>query len=148
MSYKTTQEGFWAGKFGEDYIQRNRGDAAIAQNLAFFSKALVRARRLSSCIEFGANIGLNLRALQLLYPNLEQTGIEINRQAAEQLATVIPRVLGDTWFERVGGVGIGRDLLHSRTTFWSGLWGGQKKIRVACLRLWIALRRCSAWGRR
>jgi len=66
--YKTEQEAFWAGEFGTEYIQRNQGDQLLASNLAFFAKALSRAQGVDSCIEFGANIGMNLRALRLLHP--------------------------------------------------------------------------------
>lgn len=90
MTYKTDQESFWAGEFGTSYIARNQGDSLLASNLDFFAKALRQARNLSSCVEFGANIGMNLRALKLLYPAQEQFGVEINAQAARQLAEVIP----------------------------------------------------------
>lgn len=88
--YKTDQEEFWAGTFGSEYIQRNQGDALLASNLAFFSKALHAARDIKSCIEFGANIGMNLQALKLLHPIFDASGIEINSQAARELAHVIP----------------------------------------------------------
>lgn len=90
MPFKTEQEAFWAGDFGVDYIGRNRGDALLASNLDFFGKALRQARGLTSCIEFGANIGMNLRALKLLHPAQEQFGIEINPEAARQLGEFIP----------------------------------------------------------
>lgn len=90
MTYQTEQEAFWAGDFGAEYIGRNQGSELLAANLAFFAKALAAARGLSSCIEFGANIGMNLRALQLLYPRQEQHAIEINPQAAAELGRVIP----------------------------------------------------------
>lgn len=90
MSYKTEQEEFWSGAFGDAYIDRNKGDALLASNLNFFTKALQSAESPSSCIEFGANIGMNLRALKLLYPGQDQHGIEINADAAAQLAEVIP----------------------------------------------------------
>lgn len=90
MTYQTEQEAFWAGAFGTDYIQRNQGEALLASNLDFFAKALRAARGVKSCIEFGANIGMNLRALRLLHPALEQHGIEINADAARELAQVIP----------------------------------------------------------
>jgi pseudaminic acid biosynthesis-associated methylase len=89
MTFKTDQETFWAGDFGADYIQRNQGDALLASNLDFFSKALRNARGIKSCIEFGANIGMNLKALKLLHPTQEQHGIEINATAAKELAQVI-----------------------------------------------------------
>ena len=90
MSYTTEQEDFWAGAFGTEYIQRNQGDALLASNLAFFSKALRGAHRIDTCIEFGANIGMNLKALRLLHPSQEQYGIEINADAARELSKVIP----------------------------------------------------------
>jgi pseudaminic acid biosynthesis-associated methylase len=90
MSYKTEQEAFWAGEFGEQYSERNRGDQLLASNLAFFAAALAKARSAASCIEFGANIGMNLRALRLLYPGQQQHAVEINPKAARQLAEVIP----------------------------------------------------------
>ena len=90
MSYKTDQEEFWAGEFGNNYIQRNQGDAFLASNLNFFTKALMSAHNIQSCIEFGANIGMNLRALKLLYPQQQQYGVEINAEAVQQLEHVIP----------------------------------------------------------
>jgi len=90
MTFKTEQEKFWAGEFGTEYIQRNRGDALLASNLDFFAKALRMVRGVKTCIEFGANIGMNLRALNLLHPEQEQYGIEINADAARELAQSIP----------------------------------------------------------
>ena len=90
MSFKTEQEAFWAGAFGTEYIQRNQGDALLASNLDFFAKALRATRHVRSCIEFGANIGMNLKALKLLHPTQEQHGIEINAEAARELSKVIP----------------------------------------------------------
>ena len=58
-AFKTEQEKFWAGEFGDDYIGRNQGAQAHASNLAFFSRVLERTRPIVSALEFGANIGLN-----------------------------------------------------------------------------------------
>lgn len=88
--FKTEQEAFWAGDFGTEYIQRNQGDALLAANLAFFTRALRCAQGIQSCIEFGANIGMNLKALNLLRPGIEAHAIEINAEAAKQLGTLIP----------------------------------------------------------
>ena len=88
--FKTEQEAFWAGDFGTQYIARNQGDELLAANLNFFSKALRSARSISSCIEFGANIGMNLKALKLLHPGLDAHAIEINVEAAKELGAVIP----------------------------------------------------------
>lgn len=90
MTFKTEQEIFWAGEFGTEYIQRNQGDALLASNLAFFSKALHQAHGIKNCIEFGANIGMNLKAIKLLHPGIDVHGIEINADAAQELGNVIP----------------------------------------------------------
>lgn len=90
MKFKTEQEAFWAGDFGTEYIQRNNDDSFLASNLGFFVRALRAARGVKTCIEFGANIGVNLKALKLLNPLLEQHGIEINVDAARELELNIP----------------------------------------------------------
>ena len=87
--FATPQEEFWAGQFGTDYIERNRSNQLLASNLEFFSRALRRAGRVGSCVELGANIGMNLRALKLLYPEIEARGVEINEQAAAELRQTI-----------------------------------------------------------
>jgi spore coat polysaccharide biosynthesis protein SpsF len=92
MTFKTEQEIFWAGDFGSDYIERNQGDRLLASNLDFFSKALRSSRGINSCIEFGANIGMNLKVLKLLHPYIESHAIEINAKAALLLGTVIPSI--------------------------------------------------------
>lgn len=84
-NYISDQEEFWAGEFGTDYIVRNKGNKILASNLIFFSKALSQAGNLENCIEFGANVGMNLRALKLLYPNIKIDAIEINKNAVDEL---------------------------------------------------------------
>ena len=81
----TAQEDFWVGSFGDDYIDRNKSSKLLASNLHFFSIALRYVGQLSSCVELGANIGMNLTALQLLYPGIALRGVEINQEAARQL---------------------------------------------------------------
>lgn len=87
--YSTEQEKFWANEFGTEYIERNQGDQLLASNLNFFSKALKQAGRIESCIEFGANIGMNLKALNLLYPSIRLNAVEINKNAANILGGFI-----------------------------------------------------------
>lgn len=89
MTFRTDQEAFWAGKFGTDYIGRNDNAELLASNLNFFAHALKNAGRIASCVEFGANIGMNLRALKLLFPKMIQHGIEINQDAAASLAEFV-----------------------------------------------------------
>lgn len=89
MAFRTEQEAFWAGIFGAEYIDRNDSLAMVAANVSLFSHALRCAGRIESCLEFGANIGMNLRALKLLFPEMAQYGIEINPEAAEGLSRFI-----------------------------------------------------------
>ena len=89
MDFKTEQEKFWAGEFGNDYITRNQSEEYLAANLNFFSKVFNRLSRPNSLIEFGANVGMNLRAIKLLFPTIELAGVEINRSAAGELSKVI-----------------------------------------------------------
>lgn len=86
MNFKTEQEEFWAGDFGNEYINRNNSKDIIASNLNFFAKSLKQVGIPKTLIEFGANIGMNLRAIKLLYPNIILHGIEINKTAASELA--------------------------------------------------------------
>lgn len=88
-NYATPQEAFWAGEFGTEYIGRNDSAQILASNLSLLSKALKQAGRISSCLEFGANIGMNLKALQLLYPGIQLKAVEINPDAAKILANLI-----------------------------------------------------------
>jgi len=85
MSYKTEQEDFWAGEFGNDYINRNNDAALVAANLALFAKVFQSIRPVESVIEFGANIGLNLRAIHALLPQAQLAAIEINSKAVQEL---------------------------------------------------------------
>lgn len=86
---RTPQEAFWAGEFGTAYSDRNTGDAMLASNLRLFGEALRTAGPVASCLEFGANIGMNLRALRLLYPAMTARAVEINAEAAHRLAEVV-----------------------------------------------------------
>lgn len=85
MTYRTEQEAFWAGDFGDDYTVRNVGQNWVATNLSLFADVLRRTRNVRSAVEFGANIGLNLRALDLLLPEAELAAVEINGTAAAKL---------------------------------------------------------------
>ena len=89
MQFETDQEKFWAGNFGTEYIARNNSQKLLGANLHFFSKALRTAAPIKSCLEFGANIGLNLKSLSLLYPGIELSAVEINADAVSQLSKLI-----------------------------------------------------------
>lgn len=83
MTYQTEQEEFWAGDFGNDYIDRNDDKRILAGNQRLFSKILTPAVGVESAIELGCNIGLNLEALKWVDPAIRLTGVEINERAAK-----------------------------------------------------------------
>ncbi|HNW25903.1 MAG TPA: hypothetical protein PKI94_03840 [Candidatus Gastranaerophilaceae bacterium] len=85
MVFKTEQENFWATAFGDEYIGRNDDDELLAGNVSMFSKVFAKAKNVKTVLEFGANIGLNLKAIKQLLPDVELSGIEINKKAADIL---------------------------------------------------------------
>lgn len=88
-SFTTEQEQFWAGDFGNDYIERNSSSQLIVSNVANWSRMLRCANGINSIRELGCNIGLNLSALSMLDPDLELSAVEIN-----ELAVAKARALG------------------------------------------------------
>lgn len=82
---KTEQEQFWAGKFGDEYTERNQGGLTLASNVALFAKIIARTRPIQSLIELGANRGLNLQAIKQLLPKTKLTAVEINEIAIKEL---------------------------------------------------------------
>jgi pseudaminic acid biosynthesis-associated methylase len=90
-AFKTKQEDFWAGDFGTDYISRNHSDGLLASNVNFFVESLRCIYGVKNIIEFGANVGMNLKALNILFPEVELFGIEINKNAVNLLNSAIPK---------------------------------------------------------
>jgi spore coat polysaccharide biosynthesis protein SpsF len=86
MKFKTEQEEFWAGNFGNEYVDRvNENVKRIASNIHLFSNILRKTSNIHSVIEFGANIGLNLKAINKLLPEAVLSAIEINAKAINLL---------------------------------------------------------------
>lgn len=81
MKYQTEQEEFWAGEFGNAYIEWNRDEQLVNILAVLFGDILKRAPNVQSILELGCNIGLNLRALRQIRPDLELCGYEINEIA-------------------------------------------------------------------
>lgn len=84
-NYKTEQEKFWAGQFGNEYIDRNPQYEMLISRIALFSKVLAHTRSIRSVIEFGSNIGSNLKAIKQFLPAAELSAIEINEKAVSAL---------------------------------------------------------------
>lgn len=85
MNFRTKQEEFWFGEFGNEYISRNSSKELLASNLNFFSQAFNQIQRPNSLIKFGANVGMNLKAIKQLFPNIELSAVEINKSASDRL---------------------------------------------------------------
>ena len=84
-TYDTEQVEFWAGEFGDAYTERSQGEKFVSANTALFSTILSKTSPISSVIEFGANIGLNLIAIKRLLPDVEISAVEINESAVKKL---------------------------------------------------------------
>jgi pseudaminic acid biosynthesis-associated methylase len=82
MSYRTEQESFWAGEFGNEYIARNQGEQLVTSNVVLFGRILKSAPHIRSIVELGCNIGMNLQALNRINKEFELCGFEINQNAA------------------------------------------------------------------
>ena len=88
ITYKTEQEEFWAGDFGNKYIGRNKDKKAITKNLNLFSKIFENTTNIKSVLEFDANIGLNLHAIKTLLPDVNISAVEINNLAIKILKKI------------------------------------------------------------
>ena len=85
MNYKTEQEKFWAGEFGNEYAERNKAEQGVICNIALFAEILKRTSAIRTVLEFGPNIGRNIKALKTLFPDAKYSAVEINHKAAESL---------------------------------------------------------------
>ena len=77
------QTAFWAGEFGNAYVERNRYDFRLRK--PFWNRILDIAEP-QSILEVGCNIGLNLLALRELDDTVELRGIDINAKALDEAA--------------------------------------------------------------
>ncbi len=86
MPYKTEQESFWAGNFGNAYRERSQVDQRqLATSARIWGNALTAMQYTpKSALELGCNIGRNLQALRFLAPSMEIDGVEINEDSAAE----------------------------------------------------------------
>ena len=63
-------------------------DQLLASNVHYFSRILEACSKVDSVLELGANIGMNMKALRILHPHASLSGVEINKQAYEQLISI------------------------------------------------------------
>ncbi|MBF0186066.1 MAG: pseudaminic acid biosynthesis-associated methylase [Magnetococcales bacterium] len=91
VDYKTEQEHFWAGHFGDEYTERNHpqeGQLLTSKTAVFTRIARAAGCRWSTILELGANRGLNLHALRRILPEAQLSAVEINPTAVSYLREV------------------------------------------------------------
>ena len=83
----TSQEKFWKGSFGSDYIRRHEISKWVKNNRFFFKNIFknIKQKKIKSVIEFGSNVGLNLIALNKVLKLEKIKAIEINKTAYQHL---------------------------------------------------------------
>ena len=79
-----TPSDLWSGSFGDAYIERNASQASQAASLRLMADAL-KGQNVQSVLEFGANVGLNLRSIGWLFPEATRSAVEINQRACSVL---------------------------------------------------------------
>ena len=77
--FKTTQEKFWAEKFGNKYLNRNLQSKNRLKTIGHALKK--NDLKIFSALELGCNIGYNLDALKKIFKDIELYGVEINNLA-------------------------------------------------------------------
>ena len=75
----------WKGRFGDQYIDRNKSEDLLASYTAMWAKILAKTEGVNSALEIGANVGLNLDAISRLRPGVHCEAIETNELACRQL---------------------------------------------------------------
>jgi pseudaminic acid biosynthesis-associated methylase len=86
--YITEQETFWAEEFGDEYLLRSNDAKIVCANTRLFCNIFRYTKNIRSIIELGANIGLNLLAINNLLSDVELSAVEINKKAVEELKKI------------------------------------------------------------
>ena len=110
-------EALWSGEFGDAYVERNLDSYSLRE--PFWSSIITRLRP-TRVLEFGCNVGGNLRWIA---PHLDPGGlygVDVNRKALAAVRGIVPDVnaiespirevpLRDDWFDLVFTMGV---LIH------------------------------------
>lgn len=81
---KSAQTLFWEGEFGDEYAKRCDFDPL--KRVPFWKKIINHAHDAKSICELGANIGINLKAIHQIKPEIELLGVEANKSACDKMA--------------------------------------------------------------
>ena len=84
MNSRNEQEKFWETTYSKDYIRKN-SDFNHELLIKGWEQILKSVSTPSNILEFGANIGRNIEALNHIYPNVAKTAIEISSDASSIL---------------------------------------------------------------
>lgn len=85
ITYRTEQEAFWAGEFGDAYRERcTLSSDAVAARSACLTRMLRHAAPVDTAFEVGCNIGLNLVSMNRVSPRTTLEAIEINAGSARR----------------------------------------------------------------
>ena len=79
MSQETEQ--FWAGQFGNEYLERNRVN--WRERMGFWESAIDFCAP-QSVLEIGCNAGWNLRAIQAVRHSVDLYGVDVNANAVNE----------------------------------------------------------------
>ena len=83
---------FWTGQGGDAYIDRNAFTLQnVAMRASMWERILDRVNPINRVLEVGANVGINIAALQrILPPHVSYYAIEPNAQAIKKLQELVP----------------------------------------------------------
>lgn len=82
----TEQEQFWIGAGGTSYTVDNyAGPTADPVKVDLWAASLANVGELESALELGCNMGLNLRAIHEVRPDVKLSAVEINPRAAQSV---------------------------------------------------------------
>jgi pseudaminic acid biosynthesis-associated methylase len=84
-------EALWAGRFGDEYVDRNIG--AYEERRAYWT-SLLAAIQPERVLEVGCNVGGNLQWIAESVPANGITGIDVNHKALTRLRARVPGVNG------------------------------------------------------
>ena len=82
------QEKFWSEKFGKNYSDRDNHDPIKSLDYLFTKIFKKNKIKISNLLEFGSNIGNNIKSIRTIYPKSKITTVEINKYACNKLKKI------------------------------------------------------------
>ncbi|MGF1864668.1 class I SAM-dependent methyltransferase [Enterovibrio norvegicus] len=83
--FDTAQDKVWSTHHGFRYVTHHLGEDWKLTRIPYWEVILDNVPECHSILEFGCNIGSNLKAINLINPNYDLSGIEINPFAVDQV---------------------------------------------------------------